>query len=483
MLKNILLPPHIQSYYLFSQTIVGINIGNQYIDAVVVQAKGKSRTIIHSYRQPFEQQDSIEQVIQAIIKQIGHYDEIICNIPNNLVVFKELKLTLKNKEKIKLVLNYELESSVPFKLSDASSDFIILQDKKTTKETLIYTAIAQQQTVRDIEKNINIVSDIPKKIIPNALATYAFLQEKNIIAEENWFLLDVNTQFVTITHVRNGILSSIRTITKKSTIEAGADTISFFKELAFTIQALAGQEQNYALLYYDNAEAVTPLFLQELAKIHSNVQNLKNISKAQPFERYNINTVALAYPTNIMADFTLLADTLDKAQERFILRASAVALGFILLTTGLLVAHNYFSLHKIRNEVQKNESFVKKSLQENFKLDQKKMKGSTKAILRDIAKKVNQDESIWFAFSKKTKFSYLKYLQELSSIINIKETGLKLERLSFTEKSIIMKGAVPDFDSLDILMNQLHKSPYFIKITTPQETTFSIELTFDQHGE
>ena len=80
MIRNIFLPQYINSYYLFAQRIVGINIEKTQIYATVIVARQHKRIIEQCLQEPIEIDSTIEFQVRAslalkrIIDRIGSYD-------------------------------------------------------------------------------------------------------------------------------------------------------------------------------------------------------------------------------------------------------------------------------------------------------------------------------------------------------------------------------------------------------------------------
>lgn len=487
MIKNYLLPNKINGYYLFNEKIAAVNIKNDRLDVIIMSASGNSTKLVDGFTIYFESdlenvgQDPVETALKELILKIKNINYVLCNIQNNQVIFKEFEIALKSRDKIKLVLPFELESTMPFKKDDSSVDFIVLDQKKETNSTKIMVAICQDKITNSIEANFLNAGIKLQKIIPNALATYGYISEKNIISDLKYFVINVQKEYVTITHVFEGKLKNIRTIPKKF---GEHDLESYIKDIAFGISTLDANYVDYNFYYYDFDNTLQQEHIDKLLSNFKNIKDLKTIVTDNA--ELDINSLAIAYPSKVLEDFNLLKPKFDTQESSFIIKSSIISIILIVTTVIILAAHNYIALGKIRSEITKSQQIIKKNLisldpkQKNI-LSKQNTTAAIKKSLTDMKKKINQD-SIWFAFSKKTKFSYLKYLQELSKIINLNTTELRLEQLSFTDKSILMKASVPGFEQLNKLTEQLNKSEAFQKINSPQETNFTIELKFKNNG-
>lgn len=460
MIKELFIPQEIQGYFLIKTKIAALFMEESGIDCIVLSAQGKQRTIVGHYHESFAQGNK-EEALKTLLQKIGPVDELVCNIANNLVITKELTLPFADRDKIKQVLPYELASSTPF--SDIAVDFLLFKKEKK-KEAAIVAAIAQQSAIEAIRALFAQNGAWLTKIAPSSFALYSLIEELSLIDRDTYFFVDVQVGYITLSYIEQHQLKMVRTIP----YGAGPDQLRIAaQEIQMTISNATKQAEESPIYMYQQ---------HELAQL---IQ-ATTIETTPGWKEYNLATLALAYPTEHMHSFNLMREETSPRDKRAIAQGTVVALILIALLAALVGWHYYTTIGSINKEIKKNELLMRKAIQNNFVIDQKKAKGSLKSLLKEVSSRVSRDEATWLAFSRKTKFSYLRYLYELSNLINMQETELSLERLTFTDKSIIMKASVPSFDALDRLMKELQESSLFYKIVPPQETTFSIELFFKE---
>lgn len=100
----------------------------------------------------------------------------------------------------------------------------------------------------------------------------------------------------------------------------------------------------------------------------------------------------------------------------------------------------------------------------------------------EAAEKVQREEELWFAFSRQTRFSFLKALQEMSSAIDRDAIGLKLRKLVITPNALLFEGEVKDFNALKVLERELRESNLFIIVPTMQELKINEKFFFKKNG-
>src|SRR5579872_1873594 len=116
IIKNIFLPEKIGTNYLFAKKIVSVAIGKTAITATKTFLKGHDITIELILEEKLEQgsaeesdNDRITKTLKIIFENIGSYDELHAILPSSLIVFKELKLPFLSREKISMIIGFEIE--------------------------------------------------------------------------------------------------------------------------------------------------------------------------------------------------------------------------------------------------------------------------------------------------------------------------------------------------------------------------------------
>ena len=104
------------------------------------------------------------------------------------------------------------------------------------------------------------------------------------------------------------------------------------------------------------------------------------------------------------------------------------------------------------------------------------IENSLAAAIDNAQAKLTALETIWNEASGASRFSCLKYLQELSSLIDREAIGLDLKQLIMNRKNIILNGEVRNYPELKIFEKELSKSKFFRLGFIPQEKKFEIKL-------
>ena len=236
MIKDILLPERIGSYYLFSKRIVGFELTPTAVYATVVHLRGTIYTIEACYAEPVEQDNGEEQAtrtakaIKTILNKVKKYTDIYTAISSSHVVFKSMKLPFERPEKIKMVIDFEVEPLLPFQVDNAVIDFIITKTIPEEKSSEILVAGIQKQYITQLLETFGEAGVQPQLITVDMFALYGFYRMIPSYANLTGgiILLDMGWQTSKMSYLSNGQLRFIRTITHGTDqiIKAIADTLS-----------------------------------------------------------------------------------------------------------------------------------------------------------------------------------------------------------------------------------------------------------------
>src|SRR5581483_10869518 len=223
IVKNIFLPEKIGSNYLFRKTIVAVAIGKTAITATKTTLKGHDTTIELILEEKLEaltpeetEHDRIVRTLAVLFEKIGSYDEIHGIIHSSLVVFKELKLPFLSREKISMVIGFEIEPLLPFALRDAVVDFIITKQHIEEKSSELLVTAVQKQHITQYMAYFDTMPVKPTVITVDTIALYslyAAMPSYNQL-QGGTALIDIGLYNTRITLMINAQLKMIRTLPK-----------------------------------------------------------------------------------------------------------------------------------------------------------------------------------------------------------------------------------------------------------------------------
>jgi len=537
MIRNVLIPEKIKNYYLFSKRIVGFDIDKTNVAATQIYLRGSSVIIERCVDEKLEignkltHDQKVVNAIKNIIASLGRFDEIHTAVSSSQVIFKTLKLPFTSYNKIKMVINYEVEPLLPFSLDEAFIDFIITKEMPQENSSEVMVAAVQKSSV---ESHIALFKDagvMPHKVVVDLFSLYSLY--KKIPAYSNLTggiaLIDIGFSDTRIAYIYNGRLAFVRTLTKgvfsqarqlstiasfsqSEAIEAimrfGAKKeddqeynnsvqqalSSFWSDIRFTLQSFTsklGEDAKINKIFIlgqgSNVPGITNFvddFLGvscELFSTSSIIDNkLVKVKNSLSIPRNNIISLGVALPSDLLDAFNLYVIGLQETNARLLNKQLIVAGILILSILLLLFIHSFMQKRSLANEVYESEkeaiAAIKKS---KIKIPEEQEGTDLEDIADSALEEVGKKEGRFNAFSGKARASMLNYLRELHSL---DKEGLGLEvqeiKISLVKNQIILKASVKDYDALRVLRKELKKSDLFSAVTLPTEKEkFEMEIT------
>jgi hypothetical protein len=491
VIRNTFIPNKIGEYYIFTQRIIGLITKSNRISAVKITRKATDATVELASGFPLS-----EGPIAALDK-LGKFNKLHLSLSNQDVIFKELNLPFLEHEKIKMVLPFEIESSLPFPILDAYIDFIITGQDKKNKTTSVMAAITKKSEIETLTAPLKKLENIDSTVTVNAVSSYCLYKQIN--SKEASLLLEVSTNSISISYInKEQRLRLVRTAPKGISIQDNPKSESDIKwltdEILFSINSFKTQ-----LLEFDDPEKIIIIWnrppIEELDSLiykntnilseHfpiSKIQNIKEIKGKIKITQEEVLAFATAFTTKENASFDLQQTKAALSTKQFILTvAPSLTIIFVLLFS--LIFIRKFKLNSLEKQITQSKQQVLGRLQQTFNITDKKSSRSLSLIAKAAEKIVTEEENLWFSFSKKVRFSYLRYLEELSKVLNKKELGLTINKLSILNETITLQGEVSSYPQLEELYKSLEKSNLFSHIARPEQLKFSIKITLKKNNE
>lgn len=529
MIQHILLPEKIGSHYLFGKRVVGIEITKTYVYATVAYFKGTSIIVEQCLEVPIEQNNGetatvrIGAALKKILTLAGKYHEIHLAISSAQIIFKTMQLPFTEVDKIKKVIDFEVEPLLPFSIADGVIDFIITKSNPAQHNCEVLIAAAQKQYIAQQLELFTQIGIIPDIISIDLFELYGFYQQINPTSTGNTVLIDVSNDITKMIFIADGQLRFIRALpvhiepTKKSTddqssyaqvnnetldkseslnepfanAKAFADSLLFTLQ-SFTTQAHTGDEPPTiyllgsgatiaGLLPWLQATLNMPVTLFNPTRITENPHiTLKSISQIPV-----VNTIssAVAISSAITEHINLLQKNFAPNNERLLLKQLITGLALLAMIFAGLFTHSFLQKRTLRNELTASKAETTALLGTWFpSID----KGSIDDMLDEAEIETKNDERIWFAFARSANNSLLNLLLELTKL-NREGLGLVVEKIIIDQERGLMtlKANVKDYDALKRLENELKQSKLFSYVQPQNDINFNMELRFagEREGE
>ncbi len=517
MIRSLFIPTTLGSYFIFTQRILGIEITKTELRGTVVIAQGYKRTIEQYLQQPIADGDYSTEAHHAfteLVKKAGHIDLIKIAIPSTGVLFKELSLPFIEERKIKLVLPFEIESLLPFSLTDAIIDSITLAHYAEQKKSDVLVTVAKKEYVKEYTSLYH--GTAVDKVSVDSIELYNLYQ---IIPEYKSIegiviLLDIDITTTRIIILHNGKPRLWRTLTKGLAIDQESQRIDFasapeyiqekytslVQDIQFTMQAAVnkiGSEKSHSpKVILAGTGNDMPGYLEfietklglpcERFYAHKIIQNTTITTKPSLGISHSHNiSLALALGLSLTADFNLAKESSSIKDDALLSKQLIASSIMLVVLFGSLFLYSSLSIRSLSQEVNASEKQAMQQLRTVFPLlpHAKSLIESNNNANIELTK----EESIWFALSTKNRFSFLRDLETLSSRIDRDKLGLDLKKLTIkagdgTGLSIMtIEGSVKNYDGLRQFEEALIETKLFKTVPRLQETKFgTITLVLDK---
>jgi len=529
MIKDIFVPSRIGSYYFFNKRVLGFELNATCVQATLLYYSGYKVVVENSMNITLldQNQASVINAIKKISSSIGKYDEVVTSLISSTVVFKELTLPFIGREKIKMIVGYEVEPLLPFPLDEAIIDFIITDENKEKSQTTILVAAARQIDLDNHHAYFEKAGIKLDNVTLDMFALYDFYRHGMYITQAytSVLLVDFSIDAIRMLYVQKGILKSVRlipyglaTMMKKAderTLSIAQDQtiddildesvqenndiihnemaqkviIDFCKQIMLSVSFFQKQIKNFTMpskivclgagtgipFFTENAlvHCQIPIEILDVKKIL--MRNDISIQKKVKVDSQHCASLVIALSSTHYGDVNFLAQK-QAAMNHSLLKKQLWVLFVISLVTiaGILLASRY-QLAIWDTAYNKSKKEVTTALKDVMDVETKGVK-RVSDMVSSAQSKLEQAKKVCFSFSP-SNHSFLHYLQDLSEKIDRDSLGLDLKKLSLHDKEVVLQGSVKNFDALTIFEEELMELKNFTIIEKPAgELTFTVKL-------
>lgn len=537
LFKGIFVPERVRSYYPLPTRTIGFDINRSMIHASKIVLSGYKVTIEKTRDYALETdssksfQERVGIAIAEIVKELAPYDHIRTSLSSSVVVYKELTLPFLDEEKIIQVLPFEIEQYLPFSTQDAIIEFVITKINKEQKSCDILAAAVKKEYVVEHLAYFKAAGIEPTAITIDLFDLYGLY--KNIPAYASLaggiVLVDIGFNVTHIAYILNGQLRAIRSLPRGLTTiakmlstnlhissndaleqvlrfglerydnqayleQAQTAFASYWDDIQFTLSSFATRVlpatplNKVFLLGYGTTIAQLAPFIEKQYAISCSLFDIHELFKNPLVSSKNPNrisqstllSIATAWPTAITQNVNLRKQELSLSTSGIVAKQLITLTALVICIFGLFFTHRYIQLNKLHQAYITSEKEVKTYLKE------KNLSSSPNLdrAIDEAREKIETEQEIWFAFSSQVRFSFLYYLQELSSAVDRQSIGLDLTKLTITYDTITIDGEVKGFEELKIFERELRESNLFIFVPSIQNIKFkNVTLVLKKTGD
>lgn len=187
-----------------SKKIIGLDIQNHFISAVMVRSGMKGNWIEGGTRIPIPNDQPFHVGMSAALQTLSESMDLsgavcVASIPADRVSFRNLKLPFKDAKKIRQVLPFELEPMQAIPVDELIIDFFpIKQTNGSSPENQIIAACVEKSFLQSYLDALSAWKISPKMISVSGYASFISLSELADIPEK-CLMADINPDTCTIT--------------------------------------------------------------------------------------------------------------------------------------------------------------------------------------------------------------------------------------------------------------------------------------------
>jgi len=199
---------------------LGLDIHNSFIAAVIVSSSLKGYTIQeHAYIPVENKPDGNSGFSDAMEILTDHMDiagsTCTASFPAEQVYFRNIQVPFKQSKKIRQIMPFELERSLPLSVERLVIDFHTIKPDQPTEHTDLIAAAVDMSRLESYLNRLTHYGIDPEIVTVSGYPTAVCLSQSGDMAL-NAMLVDVNTDRSTVFVLESGQLSLVRSITSGS---------------------------------------------------------------------------------------------------------------------------------------------------------------------------------------------------------------------------------------------------------------------------
>jgi type IV pilus assembly protein PilM len=542
MIQDVLIPSKIGSYYIFSKRILGFEITTHSVQASLIYFSKKNITIENSMSIVLTDSHPmhVSNAIKKIATTIGSYDEIVTCLSSSAIIYKELTLPFVGREKIDMIIRYEVEPLLPFTLDQAVIDFLITQEDTEKNQSTVLVAATRKVDFDNYIDYFEQAGIVLTNVSIDMFVMYDFYRQNMYVAQAQTSLLlvDFSLDAIRIVYIQKGVLTSVRLVPygiigliKKmnetlenfnySSLESlfenqethyhdqlSQDAINlitqeFAKQILLSISFFQKQIKNFTSplkIICFGAGAHVPGFVDTLPQLSQysvevlDMQKIiarNNMTMSRKIKVDVQNSLALLTPLSVAqyGQVNLLFACKQNMARTLWTNQLIVLISCTILIFTSIYFYTHYQLERWNIDYEKSKKQMVNIIHDHMDVSIKNSK-RVSDIVAAADEKLQQTKKVCLSFDQTHHNNYLHHLHELCTAIDRNSLGLNLQKMSFSEKEVSLQGKIEfvasdqtgwdakktAWDNLDIFTQTLINLPGFTLKNIPAELSFNVTL-------
>jgi type II secretory pathway component PulL len=203
-----------------SRKILGLDIRHDSVSAVILKTDIKGTAKDAHLHVPIsnhvDSESGLAASLETIVEKIDISGSIcVASFPANEISYRNIQVPFKRRKKIKKILPYELEPTLPFPVDDLIIDFYVLELPDNTNRNNLISAAVEKSRLQTYLETLAAFNIEPEIVTvggyPAALCAAGLVNMR-----ENWLLVDIDNSKSTLFAILAGGVCLIRSFSIRS---------------------------------------------------------------------------------------------------------------------------------------------------------------------------------------------------------------------------------------------------------------------------
>jgi general secretion pathway protein L len=463
-----------------SRKIFSIDIRDNGISALLVENTIKGNSIHTQMHVPYADIDEtpenkfnqISDTISAIISKISIAGaECIVSVSSEFVSYRNLQVQIKERKKIRQVLPFELEPTLPFPMDELTVDFETISQAEKTNILVSVIKTSEVSGILDILKTFKIT---PYIIAPAGFSTVLCLS-KFSEPDNDFIFVDADEKYSTVFAVVAGHVHIARSFYSKNK-DPQLTATKLYQNI---MQVIAAFESSFvkdfepSKIFISGTNVDTILFNEQIddslrikiipVDMFEDVNLKLNISSDHPFDSANMNNALSLAAVEILG-----IHTINFFGERSIIKKYWEEYKNDFIKTGLIAAYVFFhSMFNILFEAHFLQKEVNQLNRQIAFIFQSTFPDVTKIVnpVQQMKTSVSQErEKNMFTGEIEEEIFNIDIINEISSRIP-NEQDVEITNFVRGDDSLVISGNTDTFNNVDDIKGRLERAEIIKNIT------------------